>query len=39
MALDFEDAGPTNDVTDRAEFAGRDCLQLTPQLWRQINAE
>jgi hypothetical protein len=39
MALDFKDTRPTNDMTDRREFAGRDRLKLTPQLRWQIDAE
>ena len=39
MALDFEDAGPANDVSNRGKFAGCDRLKLTPQVRRQIDAE
>jgi hypothetical protein len=34
MALDFEYAGPANDVTDRGDFVSRDCLQITPEVCR-----
>jgi hypothetical protein len=34
MALDFEDARATDDVTDRRKFARCDRVKLTPQLRR-----
>lgn len=32
MALDFENARATDDMTDRRQLARRDGFQLTPQL-------